>query len=45
MSLVVIVDSTASQVDWVASRDYSKEILSLHKSAKNDQIYINLATF
>jgi hypothetical protein len=26
------------------SRDYSKEILSLHKSAKNDQIYINLAT-
>ena len=27
------------------TRDHYEEILSLHKSVKNDKIYINLATF
>jgi hypothetical protein len=26
-------------------RDYSKEILSLHKSAKNGKIYVNITLF
>jgi hypothetical protein len=33
-------------IGWIVRlRDYSKEILSLYKSTKNDKIYINLATF